>query len=283
MHVADAIADAARSLSEASSPAPRMSAEALLCAVLDEPRSFLFAHPDARLSPAQLDQYQSMLARLAAGEPLQYVLGHQEFWGLDFKVTPDVLIPRPETELIVEGVLELVSRGALATNARIVDVGSGSGAIALSLAHSLPQASVTAVDISSSALAIARENAERLHLAERVRFLESDLLASVAGERFDLVVSNPPYVSTLEAATMQREVVEHEPHLALFAGADGLDIYKRLIPLAFSVLAPQGWAVFEIGSGQGEALRELFADWRDFSLRRDLATLERCVMVRRAL
>jgi release factor glutamine methyltransferase len=177
-----------------------------------------------------------------------------EFYGLPFRVTPDVLIPRPETEHLVEKVIELAARFE---QPRIVDVGTGSGAIAVALAQKLPHAQIAATEISSRALAIARENAKRNGVD--LGFLSGDLLAPVAGERFEIIVSNPPYVPEADRATLSVEVREYEPALALFAGDDGLDVYRRLIPAAFDALVPGGFVALEVGYGQSEAVTELLA------------------------
>jgi release factor glutamine methyltransferase len=186
---------------------------------------------------------------------MQYITGEQEFYGLPFRVTPDVLIPRPETEVLVERILEWTAgRGA---PLRIVDVGAGAGAIAVALAHHLPKAQITAIDLSAAALEIARENACRNETA--IRFLHGDLLAPVAGERFDIVVSNPPYVAATDRASLSVEVRDHEPPMALFAGNDGLDIYRRLLPAAWRALEPRGLLALEFGYGQDRALADMLA------------------------
>src|SRR5690349_11551196 len=177
-------------------------------------RAYLYAHPERELSSEEKGRFDAAVAERASGKPLQYITGHQEFWGLDFKVSPAVLIPRPETEHLVGAVLELVGESGM-DQPRIVDVGTGSGCIALSLASEIPEAELCAVDISADALEIARENAKRLGFDGRVQFEESDLLSGVAGE-FDLVVSNPPYVGQCERDKVQREVREHEPGVAVF-------------------------------------------------------------------
>ncbi len=231
-----------------------MDAELLLCHLLNRNRAWLIANRDAGLSPPQAQTFQDFLVRRLAGEPIQYILGETEFYGLPFRVTPDVLIPRPETEHLVEKVL------ALANNferPRIVDIGTGSGAIPIALAHSLPDAEIAAVDFSQAALAIACENATRNGLAERIRFLEGDLLAPVAEQRFDIVASNPPYIPEADRASLAVEVRDYEPALALFAGEDGLDLYRRLIPAAFAVLVSSGFIVLEIGCGQAQDIQQL--------------------------
>jgi release factor glutamine methyltransferase len=195
-----------------------------------------------------------LVERRCAGEPIQYITGETEFYGLPFHVTRDVLIPRSETEHLVEKVIELAAQFE---RPRIVDIGTGSGAIAVALADILPQASITAIDLSSSALAIAGENAKRNGVD--IHFLLGDLLAPVAGEKFEIVVSNPPYVPIADRATLSVEVREYEPALALFAGDDGLDVYRRLIPAAFDALTPGGFVALEIGYGQSPAITKLLA------------------------
>src|SRR5258708_2200958 len=191
--------------------------------VLGRNRAYLYAHADLVLSCRELSAYNDLLERRSHGEPLQYITGHQEFWGLDLMVTPEVLIPRPETEHAVETALELLRELA---SPRIVDVGTGSGCIALALASELPNAQIDAVDISRQALDVARLNAQRLGLGDHVHFDESDLLQKYLSSNpsFDVVVSNPPYVGESDADKLQVEVREHEPHTALFGGVQGLDI-----------------------------------------------------------
>jgi release factor glutamine methyltransferase len=234
----------------------RRDAELLLQFVLGRDHAFVLAHPDDQVGRHSIERYFALIQKRMAGEPVQYIVGEQEFYGLPFHVTPDVLIPRPETEHLVEKTLELAARFE---QPRIVDVGTGSGAIAVALAHQLPQAQITAVDISIGALILASRNAKRNALVDRVRFIESDLLAAVANERFDIVVSNPPYVPSGDRESLSAEVREHEPALALFAGEDGMDVYRRLIPEAFSVLAPGGFIALEIGYGQAESVTALLA------------------------
>jgi release factor glutamine methyltransferase len=214
------------------------------------------------------------------GEPLQYITGETEFYGLPFSVTRDVLIPRPETEHLVERVLELA--GSFPTP-RIADIGAGSGAIAVALAHKLPQAEITAVDISTSALALAHQNAEQNGVAVRIRFLPGDLLTPVAAEQFDIVVSNPPYVPVADRASLAVEVRDYEPALALFAGDDGLQLYRRLIPAAFDALAPGGFIALEIGCGQAPFVRLLLIDsgFQQIEFLPDLQNISRVVSAQR--
>jgi release factor glutamine methyltransferase len=216
----------------------------------------LLARWKEKLDEVEAQHFTALLERRRAGEPIQYITGETEFFGLPLRVTPDVLIPRPETEHVVE---KAIAIAAQFPQPRIVDVGAGSGAIAIALAHQLLQAGITATDISAPALAIAKENATRIGVADRIQFAEGDLLAPVAGETFDFVVSNPPYVAESDRAMLAVEVRDYEPATALFAGEDGLSIYRRLIPAAWTSLAPGGFLVVEIGYGQAESLRSLLS------------------------
>ncbi len=218
-------------------------------------RAFLIAHPHENLSAEGAVRYYALIERRLCGEPVQYITGETEFYGLPFHVNRDVLIPRPETEHLVEKVFALAANFA---QPRIVDVGTGSGAIAVALAHNLPNARITVIDISAPALAVARANAELNEVVNRISFLEGDLLTPIAGEQFEIVVSNPPYVAEADRASLSVEVRDFEPALALFAGA-GLDIYRRLIPAAHSVLTPGGFLAMEIGYGQDAAIADLLA------------------------
>jgi release factor glutamine methyltransferase len=257
---------------------PRRDAELLLMHLIGRDRVFLLTHSDAPLTTEQAAEYESWLERRAAHEPIQYILGEQEFFGLTFAVTRDVLIPRPETEHLVETLLARVPHDQAL---RIVDIGTGSGAIAVALAHSLPQAQVTALDISAAALAVAKGNAETHHVADRMRFLQSDLLNAVAGERFDAIVSNPPYVADGDRASLEPQVRDYEPASALFAGPSGLDVYERLIPEALAALEPGGWLLMEIGQGQRDALAQLLSGWNDVGFVDDLQGIPRVACARR--
>jgi len=230
----------------------RRDAELLLLHVARMERAALLAHRSEGLSAATAVRFLALVARRLAGEPVQYIVGETEFYGLPFQVTRDVLIPRPETEHLVEKCIELAGRFE---HPRLVDVGAGSGAIAVALAHKLPQAQITSIDLSAEALEICQENARRNGVV--VRFLRSDLLAPVAAESFEIVVSNPPYVPTADRAGLAVEVRDYEPELALFAGEDGLDVYRRLIPEARAVLVPGGFLALEIGFGQSAGIGEL--------------------------
>jgi release factor glutamine methyltransferase len=236
----------------------------------------LLTHPEHILSATETNRFETMLSRREASEPMQYILGSQEFFGLRFEVSPAVLIPRPETEHLVEAVLERFGRNAAP---HIVDVGTGSGAIAIALAHEMPNAHITAVDCSLPALAVAQRNALQHGVAERVTFLESDLLGSVKENDFDAVVSNPPYIANEEA--LEPQVFHYEPHAALFAGPTGIEIYERLIPQALGALKPHGWLIVEIGHGQQAALERLLDEWKAVSFLPDLQGIPRVVLAQK--
>lgn len=241
-------------------PDARRDASLLLRHVMRCDRAWALAHPEAELTEQQWKAFEGLVARRAAYEPIQYILGEQEFYGLPLAVSPAVLIPRPETEHLVEAVLERLQHGRSAT---VVDVGTGSGAIAVALAHTRPAFQVTALDLSPDALQIARLNATANGVADRIRFAESDLLAAVEGEQFDCIVSNPPYVP--DGDLLEPQVRDWEPHLALFAGADGLDVYRRLVLQAAKALVPGGLLVMEAGAGQQSALNCLLGNERTWS------------------
>jgi release factor glutamine methyltransferase len=257
---------------------PRMNAETLLIYALNCDRAHLYAHPERELTPAEQERFEEAIAERAAGKPAQYITGHQEFWGLDFIVTPAVLIPRPETEHAVEVVLELARNSAAQPEWEIADVGTGSGCIALALAHELPRSHIYATDISEEALAIARINAERLDLRAHVEFHHENLLSGLAQNReFDCVVSNPPYVSESRPELVQRQVRDYEPRVAVFSGATGMEAYRRLIPQALSCLKPGGWLVLEIGYSQEAEVRALLqsAAWSEVRVHPDLQGIPR--------
>jgi release factor glutamine methyltransferase len=291
MVLKEALSSAVAQLEQAQVGSPRMNAEVLLMFVLACDRAYLYAHPERALTTDEQERYEKALAARCLGVPAQYITGHQEFWGLDFLVNPSVLIPRPETEHVIETVLELERErsaeigpqgGKVAPPLKLVDVGTGSGCIALALANEFPHAEIVAVDISAPALETARINAARLGLERRVRFLPSDLLADLAaGAEFDYVVSNPPYVGEDAPAKVQREVREFEPRVAVFAGPTGMEAYRRLIPQAREVLQPRGWLVMEIGYSIEPAVRVLLEGWRDVRVTADLQGIPRVVAARR--
>lgn len=255
MTLFDALQEAATTL--AASPHPenaRRDAEFLLLHTLGRDRAYLLTHQKDALAEANLSSYRERIRRRAAGEPIQYITGQQEFYGLDFAVRPGVLIPRPETEHLIEAV-QVAAADYQAP--RIIDVGTGSGAIAVALAHSLLNAALTATDISPLALEIAHENALRNGVEGKISFRHANLLSGLEGEQFDIIVSNPPYVALESRESLSVEVREYEPEVALFAGKDGFEIYRRLIPQAFERLAAPGWLLLEIGHGQSEEIQRI--------------------------
>lgn len=257
MTAADAVKEAAVRLAQGPhAERARLDAETLLMHLLEANRAWLIANGDDEIGEQSASRYAELVERRYRGEPIQYITGETEFYGLPFRVNPNVLIPRPETEHLVEQAIALAREF---TEPRIVEVGAGSGAIAVALAVHLVGARITTIDVSAEALAVARENAARNAVSEQVRFLQGDLLEPVAGEEFDLVVSNPPYVPEADRESLSVEVREYEPGQALFAGEDGLDVYRRLIPAAYAALAPGGYVLLEIGYGQAEGIRALLA------------------------
>ena len=255
-------------------------AELLLLHTLSLPRTILYTYPGRLLNEREQEAFAAAVARRVQGEPIQYIIGMQEFYGLALAVSPAVLIPRPETELLVEAVLDrLPLDGAL----RIADVGTGSGAIAIAIAWHLREARITAIDRSREALAVARRNAQAHGVAGQIEFVESDLLSGVAaGATFDAVLSNPPYVPEGDRAGLERQVREFEPAMALFAGADGMAVYDRLLPQAWACLRPGGLLALEIGAGQREAIAARLRDWRAVQFLKDLRGIPRTVVARRA-
>jgi len=268
-----ALLQACRLLEEESIAAPRLTAEVLLCHALGGERAYFYSHPEAELSDLARLDYGRYLHERLAGKPTQYITGRQEFYGRDFLVTPDVLIPRPETEHVVEAVLAL-----LPPPLRIVDIGCGSGAIAVTLSLEL-HADVVGTDISVAALAVAAKNAKTL--GARVDFVACDLASAFASACLDLVVSNPPYVALTDAPGLQREVRDYEPHVALFAGETGLEIYARLVKEAERVLRPGGALVMELGFKTSEAVRAMLGPrWQDVQILPDLAGIPRVLVAR---
>ena len=297
-----ALASAVERLDAADVGSPRMNAEVLLMFVLGADRAYLYAHSEHELTPQEAARYEEVLAQRATGMPSQYITGHQEFWGLDFVVSPAVLIPRPETEHLVEVVLEL-ARGV--HRPKLVDVGTGSGCIALALAHELPDAEVYAVDLSDEALEIAHANAARLQLDKRVRFLQCDVLKPVVDKThsvipsedfspsrgtcfselrdFDFVVSNPPYVAFSEADKVQKSVQQFEPRMAVFAGSHGTDVIAPLIEQGHGALKPGGWLALEIGYSMRDEVVNLLSPtmWDDIRVVPDLQGIPRVVAARK--
>jgi release factor glutamine methyltransferase len=260
-------------LEDAAIAAPRLTAEVLLAHALHRDRTYFYAYPEYVLSEIEWIHYGRYLHERLGGKPTQYITGRQEFYGREFRVTPAVLIPRPETEHVVEAALEL-ARGAR----RILDVGTGSGALAVTLQLEL-RVTTVATDVSPPALAVAAENSRRL--GATVEFVACDLVSAIGALTQDLVVCNPPYVPLTDAPGLQREVRDFEPHLALFAGPTGFEIYERLIADAARVLRPGGWLMLELGFGSHERVRSMLDDcWRDVQIRPDLAGIPRVLAAR---
>ena len=260
-----------------------MNAELLLMFTLSCDRAYLYAHPERKLTAEEQSSYEAALAERTRGVPAQYITGHQEFWGMDLIVSPAVLIPRPETEHVVETVLELAKgaggQGRRPYTIRIADVGTGSGCIALALAKELPVADIHATDISAAALEIARANAARHQLEDRIQFHQTDLLAGLPTD-FDLIVSNPPYVGESEADQVQLEVRTFEPREAVFAGPTGVEVIARLIPKAREALRPGGWLVMEISGTTAKTVRRLLDGWEEVQIVPDLQGILRVARAR---
>lgn len=250
----ECLAEAARQLA-AISTSPRLDAELLLAAALERPRSYLHAWPERILDAEPAARFAAWLARRQMGEPLAYLLGRREFWSLELDVTPDTLIPRPETELLVELALE---RLPIHRPVAVADLGTGSGAIALALALERPLARIVATDQSVAALAVARRNAQRLNLA-RIEFRQGDWCAPLAGERFDLIAANPPYVAAADPCWREGEL-RFEPPAALISGTDGLDALRAIIAAAPACLQPSGWLLLEHGYDQGQRVPALLRE-----------------------
>lgn len=265
MNLATALQQGQKLLEDGRIFAPRLTAEVLLAHSIGCARSWLYAHSDEELKELWWIHYGRYLHQRLAGMPTQYITGRQEFFGRDFRVTPDVLIPRPETEHVVEAASKCRAATAL-------DIGTGSGAIAVTLALETG-ARVTATDISPAALSVAQGNARRL--AAPVDFVQCDLGSALRDRSFDLVVSNPPYVPESDHATLQREVRDYEPAVALFAGADGLEIYRRLIPEAARLLKPGGRLILELGYTSLDPVRGMLGGWGEIETIEDLARVPR--------
>jgi release factor glutamine methyltransferase len=307
-------------LRDAHVPSFTLAAELLLLHVLGRDRTWLYAHPEEQVSSADAESFLALLARRAAGEPTQHLTGKQEFWGLEFEVTPDVLIPRPETEHVIEVALDRLAvrerragrKQTLTGEAlQIADIGTGSGCIAIALAKELPGATIYATDISSAALSVAHRNAARHSVSPRIHFIQSNLLDRVfsVGARytvplrsqgsnpelhhspvtnhqsplFELIVSNPPYIGCREAATLMREVRDHEPEIALYGGEEGYELYADLISQAAAHLKPGGILVLELGHNSLPAVQPLLdaPAWKNAAVTNDLAGIPRAIAAER--
>jgi len=281
MKITKAINQAADILSVAAIQEPRREAISLLELAVGRDRTFIFAHPDHDLTESEQDAFSALVGRRASREPLQYIRGHQEFYGLDFIVTPDVLIPRPETEILVENAIkDLRSK----SDASFCEVGVGSGCISVSILHELPSATAVGIDVSEKALEITRKNAEKHRVSNRLTLLRSDVFEALTEQRFDMIVSNPPYVPRSDFETLQPEVRDFEPHVALTDGSDGLSIIEMIISGAPQRLRPGGSLLMEIGFAQSEAVRGLFdmQVWEHIEFLDDLQSIPRivCAVIR---
>jgi release factor glutamine methyltransferase len=277
--IATAVRQAADKLRTHGVDNPQVEATLLLSHAIGRDRVFVIAHDEQNLSAEQSHTFAAAVSRRAAGEPLQYITGRQEFFKLDFVVTPDVLIPRPETELVVEAALELFPDNA---EFKFADIGTGSGCIAISVLHERRRAHATAIDKSASALRVAKENADRHAVSDRMQLVTADLLATAQPEVFDLIVSNPPYIPDVELTTLQREV-QREPQSALSGGADGLDVIRRLLEQAPPRLRTGGYLIFEFGINQDVKVSELVPAtvWELIEIRRDLQQIPRMIILRK--
>jgi len=282
----DALAGAVARLTANNVPSPRMNAELLLMFTLSCDRAHFFAHPERELTSDEESRYEHALAERSRGIPAQYITGHQEFWGMDLIVTPAVLIPRPETEHVIETVLNCVGRTCPerepkgptpAGSLYIADVGTGSGCIALALAKELPGAEIYATDNSPAALEVARANAARHQLESRIQFREADLLSGLPDNSFDFVVSNPPYVGESEEDQVQLEVRKFEPRNAVFAGPAGTEVIARLIPQAHAALKPGGSLIMEISGTIADEVATLLNSWQSVAIKPDLQSIPRVI------
>ena len=281
--IAASMLEAAQILRKAGISEGRREAGSLLEQVINCDRTFIIGHPEHEITAEQLHCFRQCVARRAKGEPLQYITGRQAFFGLDFEVTKDVLIPRPETELLVETALSLIDDAEPAPF--ICDVGTGSGCMAIALLHERPGAHAVAIDVSEAAIRVAQRNAARHAVSERIAFVASDCLSAIKEDkpRFDLVVSNPPYVAASALAGLQREVRDHEPRVALAAGPDGLLIIQRLLAESGAFLEVGGYLLLEIGFDQGVSVGGLIArnGWKLLDIHQDLQGIPRIVALQK--
>ncbi len=282
----DAINNASAKLAATGITNARLDAEVLLCHVLGRDRAWLLAHIRDGLGDETRSIFEQVVERRTRREPLQYITGKQEFWGLEFLVTPDVLIPRPETELIIETVLGTAPDRSQPL--KVIDLCTGSGCIAVSLAKELPAAQVFATDVSAKALTVARENARRHGVEDRIRFFEGDLFGPLEEldihRQLDIIVSNPPYIASGDRPALQPEVRDYEPAMALFAGPDGIEIHRRIVSAAPLFLKSNGALVMEMGIGQAEALARMIRESGEYAapgVLKDLAGIERVIKARK--
>lgn len=282
MTIAGILHEAVSVLREAGSPTPRLDAEVLLAACLQIDRLQFYTHAEREVTPEAANVYSGWIQRRIKGEPVSYIIGIKEFWSLTFQVTPAVLIPRPETEVLVEEALAVMPERP-GTAWRVLDIGTGSGALAVALAVERKDIQVIATDLSGEALAVAKGNAERNGVQDRVQFLLGDLLEAVTGQ-YDVIVSNPPYISRPDFDLLPPGIRDYEPTRALLAGPDGTEFHRALIGQGVTFLKHGGWLLMEMGDGQGEQIRQLFADhggYEEVGIRSDYGGMERVIKARR--
>lgn len=279
MRIDEALKDADRTLELARLSEARREATSLLSFALDKPAAFLIAHPEYQLTPQEEQLFQGVLGRRERREPFQYITGRQEFWGLEFTVVPGVLIPRPETEILVEAAVAYLEK---LESPSFLEAGVGTGCISISVLHSIRTATGIGTDISPVALGIAAQNARRHGIDDRLELLQANLLGGISGE-FQLIVSNPPYIPGGEIDSLQPEVRDYEPRDALEGGPDGLDIIRRLVRDSGHILITGGVLMMEIGAGQAPAVADLFdsATWGKPEFRNDLQAIPRVVIAAR--
>lgn len=279
-------------LRRANVPSYTLAAELLLLHATTRDRTWIYSHPEDVLAPHETEKFLTLIRRRANGEPTQHLTGKQEFWGLEFSVSPDVLIPRPETEHLIEVSLDRLAVREVRSgrdprltgeNLTLIDIGTGSGCIAIALAKELPAALVYASDISAKALTVAKQNAERLGFSQRLQFIESDLLQALPSQAFDLIISNPPYIGLHEADSLATEVREHEPKQALFGGPQGYELYADLILQSARHLKSGGLLVLELGHNSLAAVQPLLdpPTWTNIGVTKDLAGIDRVLSAER--
>ncbi|CAN5636276.1 peptide chain release factor N(5)-glutamine methyltransferase [soil metagenome] len=279
MNISETLKQATEILKQNIIVEPRREANSLLAFALGKDKTFLIAHSEYELSETETIKFEKLLTRRAAHEPLQYIRGHQEFFGLDFVVTPDVLIPRPETELIVEAAIEILQTKE---KSHFCEIGTGSGCISISILHEVKNATATGADVSENALAITKLNAEKNAVADRLNLIESDVFENFENERFDLVVSNPPYVPKEDFESLQAEVRDFEPHIALTDGKNGLSIIEKIISDTPQFLKPDCYLLMEIGFNQSFKVEEMFDTniWQTVEFLPDLQGIPRMAKAR---
>lgn len=278
-NIAEILRKSAEILSAGGVADSRRESASLLAFAIGKDKTFLISHSEHELSAAEEALFNEFVRRRAAREPLQYITGRQEFYGLDFIVTPDVLIPRPETEIIVENAIEILSR---ATNPFFCEVGVGTGCISTAILHKLKTARAVGLDISENAIVVARKNAEKHKVLERLEIKNSNVFNRLRDEKFDLIVSNPPYISALEMKALQKEVLDYEPHTALTDNGDGFAIIEKIVAGAPQYLKKTGFLVMEIGFGQAEKVSKMFDSrfWTEVEILPDLQGIPRTVKAR---